>query len=338
MVRRDIFGRGGVKRWLRVGLTIALVAALIFIVDWPAAWAAARGAAPEWLAAALVCVVAARLTITIRWALLLRAGGRDVSLRRLFIIVSAGIGMGSLLPTSVGPDVARGWLLHRQETRERAPQARARMETTVTSVVLDRYLATIGTVVVAIGGAAALGQTTGVLLLTACLATILGGAAALLVAAGPAIHRLTPGPLARARPKLESLLAAVRTPGMLRRGAAPATIVAICTTLLRIGAFLCVYQALGWPVPFALACFAIPLTLMALMIPISIGGFGVREGMLVVGFESAGIPAAVSVTAGVLFFALQMIASLPSIAQTVFPRSHAPAGQVAPTPQDPTAP
>ncbi len=312
------FGRRGVGLILRVVATAMLVAAVFWLVDWRAALEAARGADPLWLAAALLCVIGARVTITIRWALLLAASGRRLPFRRLFAIVSAGFGLGALIPTSIGPDIARGWLLHAEATGRDGPGGG--LETTVSSVMLDRYISTLGTLIVGVGGALALGQFWATAGLTAALAALLLIAVGLLVAAEPAIRRLTPGPLERLRPKLAALVAAFHTPGLLRRGAGPATLVAVGTALCRVAVFLCIYRALGWPVPVALACLAIPLTLIAMMIPVTLGGFGVRELMLVASFEGVGVPAAVSVTAGVLFFALLMLASLPATVSVLLPR------------------
>jgi uncharacterized membrane protein YbhN (UPF0104 family) len=53
------------------------------------------------------------------------------------------------------------------------------------------------------------------------------------------------------------------------------------------------------------------LLLIALVMPFSIGGLGVREWVLVVGFQGLGIPASVSVSVGLVAFGLQVGLSLP---------------------------
>lgn len=304
--------RLGGKRLVRLVATAAILAALVWLVDWRAALDAARRADALWLALATLFVIGARGTIALRWSVVLSAAGRATPFRRLFSIVSAGLGFGALLPVSAGPDIARGVLLHAE-----SDGAEGGGVVTVSSIVLDRYFSVLGTLLVGVGGAIAMGETGAALLLAGATAAAMAAPLALLRAAAPALRRLTPGPLARFRPKLDALLAGLRISGLLRRAAAPATAIAIGTTLMRIAAFLCIYRALGWEAPFALACLAIPLMLIALMVPIAIGGFGVREWALVAGFEGAGAPAEVSVAAGVLFFAVQMLASLPAMATTL---------------------
>lgn len=308
-------GRVGGKRLMRLAATASILATLVWLVDWRAAFDAARRADALWLSLGLLCVIGARGTIALRWSLILSASGRATPFRRLFSIVSAGLGFGALLPVSAGADIARGVLLHAE-----APDGAGGVGVTVSSIVLDRYFSVIGTLLVGMGGALALGESGAAGLLAAATALAMAAPLLLLHAAAPVLRWLTPGPLARFRPKFEVLLAGLRISGLLRRAAAPAAVIAVGTTLMRIAAFLCIYRALGWQAPFALACLAIPLMLIALMAPITFGGFGVREWALVAGFEGAGAPAEISVAAGVLFFAAQMVASLPAMAMTLAAR------------------
>lgn len=57
--------------------------------------------------------------------------------------------------------------------------------------------------------------------------------------------------------------------------------------------------------------------LIAMMAPVTIGGFGLREWLLAVGFSDAGVPAEVSVSVGILAFIVQFLVSLPAIATTL---------------------
>ncbi|WP_167738188.1 lysylphosphatidylglycerol synthase domain-containing protein [Leisingera sp. NJS201] len=91
----------------------------------------------------------------------------------------------------------------------------------------------------------------------------------------------------------------------------PAILISVLLAVVRTGIFVCMYRAFDAPVPLALALFAIPVLLIALMAPVTIGGFGLREWLLVVSFTEAGIPAAVSISVGLVFFGLQLLVSLP---------------------------
>lgn len=302
-------GQALISKAVRLGLTCALLLALSLLVDWRAVLHLLPTLRPEWLVAAAACIVAARLLITWRWANLLTVTGQRARFGRLFLIVSAGIALGSLLPSSLGPDIARGVLLR---TRSGSDQTTTGV---VASLTLDRYSATLGTLLVAVLGALLVGYP---LIASVLLSTLLAIAVVtilLMRTAGPVLRILTPGPLRRLRPKLEALVGILRTPGMLRRGLVPAVLISAGMTLCRVGMIVCLYAAFGFDVPVDLALFTVPMMLIALMVPVTIGGFGVREWLLVIGFEAADIPADVSVSVGLLSFVLQLLISLPAIVQ-----------------------
>ena len=52
---------------------------------------------------------------------------------------------------------------------------------------------------------------------------------------------------------------------------------------------------------------------VTVLIPISLGGLGVREAALVYFFRTIGVPAEVSVSVGLMFQFLQIITSAPGI-------------------------
>ena len=306
-------GISGLK-WLQYAVTAALLLGLLWFVDLGAVAEAALQADPVWLLAAVGCVLLARLAVTFRWRQLLAVSGHPTDFRHLFRVVSAGMGLGALLPTSVGPDVARGVLL------ARAGEAPVGSGLVVASLLLDRYAATVGTLIVAAVGALLMGYTW---LALGLAAVILGVAAATVLAMAMAERVLplaTPGPLKKLRPKLAAFVERLRAPGMVRRGLVPAILISTLMTVARTGIFICLYAGLGHPVPVGLALFAIPLMLIALMAPVTVGGFGVREWVLVVSFQDLGIPPEVSVSVGILAFALQLAGSAPAILRIMIQR------------------
>jgi hypothetical protein len=56
-----------------------------------------------------------------------------------------------------------------------------------------------------------------------------------------------------------------------------------------------------------------------MLLPISIGGFGVREGALLYFFSTVGIDSEISVAAGFLFYVLQLLAFFPGLIFLLFP-------------------
>lgn len=292
---------------IRIAVTLALIAVLARLVDWGEAVGVIARADPVWLAAALAAVIAARLIITARWAVLLAALGQRPALTRLNDIVFASLSLGVLIPSAVGMDVARGVMLSLGgKPTERPPRA-----VIVSSLLLDRAVATIGTLAVAVVGAAILGEPLlAVGLAVATLAASLSIAAVATGLGGKLAARipLVPGGI---RAKLDRLFTLFATPGIIPRGVAPSLVLSLALTACRTLLFVFLYKALGEPVPTTLAFVVIPLLLVAMMIPVAIGGFGLREGILAASFAAAGISTEVSVAVGVLSVVLQHAVSLP---------------------------
>ena len=84
------------------------------------------------------------------------------------------------------------------------------------------------------------------------------------------------------------MLVRLREPEAVRSLISAAAI-SVLMTLARTMTFVCLYRAFGYAVPLDHALVMIPLLLIALILPISIGGFGLREWVLVVGFQGIGI-------------------------------------------------
>ncbi|QBR38570.1 hypothetical protein ETW23_21955 (plasmid) [Leisingera sp. NJS201] len=208
-------------RTLKFLVTLVLLTALGSLVDWRKVAATVTQAWPEWLLAAAGCLLLAYMVIAWRWMLLMRVSANAPDQARrywpVFVMVSAGIGFGAILPTSMGADVARGVLLHtHSDGRERAGAGFI-----VSSLLLDRYTSVLGTVMVGVAGSAAVGQWAVAAVLSLTLIAAGGISAAVLMQLDRLLDLLMRGPLRRFRSKLDALAAELRAPGMLRRGWCP---------------------------------------------------------------------------------------------------------------------
>lgn len=308
------------RTW-RILITLALLVALGTLVDWGAVWRTALAASPMWLLAAAGCLLIAQLVITWRWLLILRASdaGAWKDFWPLFAVVSAGLGIGSILPTSVGPDVMRGVIF---KTRSGGKGTGTGL--LVSSLLIDRYAATFATLLVAILGAALIGNgwlAGGLALVTLAVAAVTW---TLVRHSNTWIRVFTPGPLRKIRPKVETLITHIRRPGMFQRGLLPAIWVSILLVVVRTFMIISLYYAFGFPVPIAVAFFAVPILLIALMAPVTIGGFGLREWVLVVLFAGAGSSEEISVAVGLSIFFLQLVTAAPWIVQVLLPQRQGP--------------
>ena len=80
--------------------------------------------------------------------------------------------------------------------------------------------------------------------------------------------------------------------------------------LLMIGAFYCFAQALHLPMTFAVAGWTRTVVALAGMLPITVGGLGVREGSLIAVLHPYGVPAPAAAALGLLLFARELLAAL----------------------------
>ncbi len=83
--------------------------------------------------------------------------------------------------------------------------------------------------------------------------------------------------------------------------------------LLMIAAFAACAEATGTTLPVEAALTLVPLILTAMMIPVSVGGWGLREGAAAVLFPILGASASAGVAAGAAYGLALMIACLPGL-------------------------
>ena len=115
---------------VRVLVSVALLAALLHYVDMEDAWRRLRQVSPWPVAAATLLLMAGQGLSAVRWSWLARGLGLSVRLARKIELYFLGMFLSLFLPSTVGGDVARGFLLARG--REGAGWAAA------ASVLLER--------------------------------------------------------------------------------------------------------------------------------------------------------------------------------------------------------
>jgi glycosyltransferase 2 family protein len=75
--------------------------------------------------------------------------------------------------------------------------------------------------------------------------------------------------------------------------------------------FALIFRALDLTVPIVAVFAFIPAVAMLQVLPISFGGFGVREGALILFLHALGVSNAQAIAAGVLFYLVVLVTSLP---------------------------
>ena len=235
---------------------------------------------PRWVAAGLLLLFVQLAIQAVRWELLVARCGGNLPLARAFRFSLIGVFFNQTLPSSVGGDAVRIWLLGKQSNWRVAAY----------SVFLDRA---VGVVALAA-------------LVVACLPwsfelirNPVGRAGLLIIGLGC----LTAGAVfvALASPRLHILqrwaptrhLAAIAAVGfsVLR---SPSSVTAVfglsfAIHLLTATAAWCAARSVGADVTLLDSLFLVPPVILVTVIPISIAGWGVREGAMVAAFGYAGL-------------------------------------------------
>jgi len=86
---------------------------------------------------------------------------------------------------------------------------------------------------------------------------------------------------------------------------------AVSAHLLSMAIFYIFARDVGAQISFLQVCYLAPFPLLAAFLPISVGGWGVREGAMVVAFGLIGVPEATSLSVSILFGLLSLFMALP---------------------------
>ena len=87
----------------------------------------------------------------------------------------------------------------------------------------------------------------------------------------------------------------------------------LATAVCNIAAFACCAAALGIPLPFLAAITLVPLILFAMVLPLSVGGWGLREGVAAILFPAIGASMIEGLATSVAFGIVLLISVLPGI-------------------------
>lgn len=257
------------------------------------------------LAVALVVTLSGIGLSVLRWHRVLLALGLATKVRTLFRLYLAGLFVGNFLPSTVGGDVVRVSRLARI-TRQR-PGAFA-------SVVLERLTGWLVLPVITLvsllvnPGLLGLGSASR-LAIALSLTTLALLAAVVVVAGNDRMGRLLSGRDGWAR-----FAAAVHL-GLARFRHSPAAAAQVLLVsfayqlVVALGAFL-VAVAIGLHVGWGAIVAFMPVVAIVQVLPLTIGGLGLREGAFVVFLGPLGVTASQAIAFGLLVYALNLAVSL----------------------------
>jgi hypothetical protein len=266
-------GRDGARVLLRVGITLALLAVLVWFVDWSRLATRLAGAQPGLLFGVVVLATADRLLMAWKWWLLIRGRAAAVSLWAAVRAYYLASFVGYFLPMTVGADAVRVASL----------SGGGRTAGLVASVLLERMIGALAQAVlagislatlVALGLGASVGPAQRWLLAGAVLAALLMFPFTFPTARwGAALVVGRPG----WRGSLGSMLRAYGDYG----ASGGLLIVFFALTLLE-GAFPVAFnyvagRALGLDPGWTFYIATVPLVYLVARLPVSLGGLGFLE-------------------------------------------------------------
>lgn len=295
--------RRGMPAWagmlLRVAITAALLAVGLRSVEWSKILALFATVDWRWWLGGFAAGMIAQLIAAIRWAALARPIGFPFSTGLFVWRFFEGVFFNLCLPGSIGGDLVKAYRL--------ADSTHGRLLAGCT-VLADRLtgLSALGV----LAGAAAIAKEWSL-----GLETTLAVGAALLVAVLIAIW-LGVGSLDRlielfpqqhaARQFIAQLLPYQVRPSLMTKAVAWSLLVqaggAVAVALIARG--------IGVSLPISIWFAVVPLIALAMVLPISISGVGVREGGLAFLLAPSGVPAEQAVAIGLLWFLSSIVTGL----------------------------
>ncbi|MFS2279315.1 lysylphosphatidylglycerol synthase transmembrane domain-containing protein [Microbacterium sp. OR21] len=302
---RGVSTRGGARRWLaRAFQLIASLALLVMI--WQIAGGAEtvdllRNARPGWLAMAVALLMMLTVLGALRWRLAAAPLGIRLSAAGAIGEYFLAQLVNTTLPGGVLGDVGRA--------------ARSRHEAGVVAaagaIVVERTIGQLAMLAVLSAGFVA----------TLTLTTSIDWPRPVLIALAvllPAAWAITFGVLIGLRVRTAGAGRFARAAHGLRRSLRSAPwrqlVLAMAAAACVLGAFACCAVAVGAPLSFAAVIAVVPLVLLAMLIPVAIAGWGVREGAAVALLPIAGLGAAQSLAVSICFGLMGLIAALPGVA------------------------
>jgi uncharacterized membrane protein YbhN (UPF0104 family) len=294
------------KRWIGFGLKVAVTAGLIWLVlrgvDLGAALERMAGLSAGAAALAVGLLILHCFVAGWRWRMVMRLFGPVLPVGSSIRLFMEGYFFNNALPSTIGGDGVRIW---------RATGLGLPLGASINGVLLDRVTGLTGLfILVAAGQPLLYARIEDPATRLAFAAILLAGVAgiALLILARFIPKQLVPLRLRGGIDKLsEATHAAYLRPAISLRVLGLSVVVhgliVLSVHVIAIG--------LGLGVGLFESLVLVPAVILLSTLPISIGGWGLREGLMVVALGLAGVAADAALTVSILFGLAQIAAGLP---------------------------
>lgn len=286
---------------LKLAVSLGLIAWLATRVDLAPLAARLAGADAGWTLAALGVFAVQLLVAAVRWQRIQQAIGASLGSRDAIELALIGQFFSQTLPSAIGGDAVRAALA----ARRGVPAARA-----ASGVLVDRGTALVvlvALVALCLPLTATVAPDPALLVLLGVLvAATATGLGVLVLVERHVLGRFAPGRIVDfATALVGDLRAALVRPDIVA--------LAVVVHLGVIATMWLLAQALGIAAGFAACLVLVPPIVLLTTLPVSLAGWGVREGAAVAGFALVGVPAGEALALSVAFGLAQIAAGLPGL-------------------------
>ena len=285
-------------------VSVALIWYLLSITEFSAVFASLASATPFWLFLSFITLILGKIITSYRWQVLLKAQEIEIPLRFLIGSVFVGQFFNSFLPTTIGGDAMRAYdtaTLSQDSTKS------------VVSVFADRLIGVFALAllaVVALGIGFASGLEVSFYVIPVVLVFFLCSFGILLIfnarLLGFLQQLLGIVRLDKAAAKLDEAYQSFNT---LRTEPRVLTIAMLASLVLQINVILFYYfigVSLDLGVSFLYFAMIVPVALVVLLVPFSINGIGIREGIFVYLLTGIGVPTQDAIALSWISFGLML--------------------------------
>jgi glycosyltransferase 2 family protein len=288
---------------IKAAISVSLIVVIFMKIDFSVLTRHLDGDGAAYLFLGTLLLASNVFVVGARWWLLLRRLGVEaLSLGYAMAGTYASVFVGQATPGAIGVDAVRGWLCYARGVA---------LRTTIMSLVTDRLVALVG--LVGVSAAVWYWQfdvaVRSVGWQIAILAAIVAAGAAFVFWLMPALTES----LAKRLPllcKLRELVAIVRFTALSRAGAA-GLLLSCVVVALTVNAVVLFAHGFGVALAPSVGYLVVPIAIVFSSLPISIGGWGVREASLSYGFILFGLKADDAALLGLALGIGILLASLP---------------------------
>jgi uncharacterized protein (TIRG00374 family) len=311
---------------LKLAVTVGALGWLLYKFEVGNVFANLRSVSMPALLLAAVLVLTQSVLAAMRWHLLMRYLGLSIELIRTLQIFWIGQFATALLPGGVAGDGVRMWVLTRDGTKA---------STSINSVILDRVAALIGLFLLVAASLPFAGDRVAPAPVRYSLAALL----IVGIVAGLGVGLFLRLPLRWQEFRIvravlglsQDLRVVCRSP----RQALSLVVLSIVGIGSNILTMFVLVRSLGIPLGFSDCMVLAPLVVLITTLPVSLGGWGIREGSTVGLFGLVGVPPAISLTASIVVGLLLTAVSVPGILVWLQWRRFDAAGDITPGPDYP---